>query len=291
MATNVIMPTLGFDMTEGTLARWLVEEGDRIEKGQAIAEIETEKATVEIEATASGVLAKVIVLPGRTVPVGTVIGVIAEPGEGVGEAPAPVPPPAPRAAGEEETGEPEAPADARRKASPVARRMAAEAGIDLARIRGTGPGGRVMERDVRAAIEARPPAPRPAGEEEEKGEAAAPARGNQVPLTRMRQAIARRMTESKTTAPHFYVTVEINMDEAMRVREQLNRPASDAEKVSINDLIVAAASRALARFPELNASYRDGSLELHPDVNIGIVVALEAGLLSPVLRNADRKSL
>jgi pyruvate dehydrogenase E2 component (dihydrolipoamide acetyltransferase) len=285
VATDIILPSLGFDMTEGKLVRWLKQEGERVEKGQAIAEIETEKANVEIESAASGILAKIVVPPGQTVPVGTVIGVIAEPGEKIAEEPAPAaeapeaPPPAEEARREEAAPPPEV----RVKASPVARKMAKEAGIDLSRIKGTGPGGRVMERDVQAAVEARPAPPRPAAPPPPPGEA--------VPLSRMRQAIARRMAESKRTAPHFYVTVEIAMDEAMKVREQLNTLAPEAEKVSVNDLVVAAAARTLTRFPELNASYRDGSLDMHARINIGIAVALEEGLISPVLRDADKKTL
>lgn len=291
MATNVILPSLGFDMVDGTLSRWLKKEGDRVEKGEAIAEIETEKATVEIQANASGVLAKIVVEAGKTVPVGTVIGWIAEPGETVQAAPAPPPqapgpglPPTDVTAGVEKKETPPGPAAERVKASPVARRMAQEAGIDLARIQGSGPDGRVMERDVQAAMEAKPSPP------ERAGETGLPP-GGTVPLNRMRQAIARRMADSKSTAPHFYVTVEIAMDEAMNVREQLNRFAPDESKVSINDLIISAAARALTRFPSLNASYRDGSLEFHPRINIGIVVALEDGLILPVLRDADRKPL
>jgi pyruvate dehydrogenase E2 component (dihydrolipoamide acetyltransferase) len=287
MPTRVVMPSLGFDMTEGKLARWLMQEGDRIEKGQAIAEIETEKATVEIEATASGVLAKIVVQAGQTVPVGTVIGIIAEAGEKVEATPAapappsaPAPPP-PVTAAKGETAEPPV---ARVKASPVARRMAEEAGIDLHRIRGTGPDGRIMERDVQAAIGATPSPPPPPGE-------GGPAPAAPLPMSRMRQAIARRMTESKRTAPHFYVTVEIRMDEAMNLREQLNRLASDEEKISVNDLIVAAAARTLARFPALNASYRDDRIETHPRIGIGIAVALEDGLISPVLHDPDKKTL
>jgi pyruvate dehydrogenase E2 component (dihydrolipoamide acetyltransferase) len=301
MSTDVIMPSLGFDMTEGLLARWLTTEGERVEKGQAIAEIETEKATVEIEAAVSGILARIMVQAGQTVPVGTVIGVIAEAGEEVRAAPAqpaaskpaPAPeakeeapaapsPPAPEA--KEEADEEAAPSESRVKASPVARKMADEAGLDLSRIKGSGPGGRVLERDVQAAIAARPaPAAPPV--------AAGPARGETAPLSRMRQTIARRMTESKTRAPHFYVTVEVNMDEALKVREQLNSSVAEAEKISVNDLIVAAAARTLARFPALNASYRDGNLEMHSQVHIGIAVALEGGLIPPVLRDADRKPL
>jgi pyruvate dehydrogenase E2 component (dihydrolipoamide acetyltransferase) len=282
VATNVIMPSLGFDMTEGRLARWLKNEGDPVEKGQAIAEIETEKATVEIEAAASGILARTIVQAGETVPVGTVIGVIVETGEEVVSVPAPPAPPPP--APFPEAGEEAAPSEARVKASPVARRMAEEAGLDLSRIKGGGPGGRVLERDVQAAIAARSaPAPH--------GVPAGPPPGETVPLSRMRQTIARRMTESKKMAPHFYVTVEINMDEAMKMRDQLNSLAPETERISVNDLIVAAAARTLARFPALNASYREGNLEMHSQVNIGIAVALEDGLIPPVLRDADKKTL
>ena len=305
MPTNIIMPSLGFDMTEGLLARWLKNEGDPVVKGQAIAEIETEKATVEIEAAAAGILARIIVHAGETVPVGTLIGVIAEAGEEVTAVSTPSPaPPAPRTpappappaplmpappvspppAPVPEAGEGAAPSGARVKESPVARKMAEEAGLDLSRIKGTGPGGRVVERDIQAAIAAGP-APAP------PGVPAVPAPGATVPLNRMRKTIARRMTESKATAPHFYVTVEINMDDAMRMREQLNSLAPEAERISVNDLIVAAAARTLTRFPALNASYREDNLEMHSQVNIGIAVALEDGLIPPVLRDADKKTL
>ena len=286
MSTDLIMPALGFDMTEGLLARWLKNEGDPVEKGQAIAEIETEKATVEIEAAAAGILARIIVHAGETVPVGTLIGVIAETGEEVAavSTPTPAPPTPSPSAPVPGAGEGAATSEPRVKASPVARKMAEEAGLDLSRIKGTGPGGRVSERDVQAAIGAgAAPAP--------PGVPAAPAPGATVPLNRMRRTIARRMTESKATAPHFYVTVEINMDDAMKMREQLNGSAPEAERISVNDLVVAAAARTLVRFPALNASYRGDNLEMHPQVNIGIVVALEDGIIPPVLRDADKKPL
>jgi len=287
--TNVILPSLGFDMTEGLLARWLMNEGDPVAKGQAIAEIETEKATVEIEAAAAGILARIIVRAGETVPVGTLIGVIAEAGEEVaaGSAPTPAPPPS---APVPEAGEGAAPSVARVKASPVARKMAEEAGLDLSRIKGSGPGGRVVERDVQEAIGAGT-APVPPAAPAPPAVPTGPPPGATVPLSRMRKTIARRMTESKATAPHFYVTVEINMDEAMRVREQLNALAQEAERISVTDLVVAAAARTLARFPVMNASYRGDNLEMHSQVNIGIAVALEDGLIPTVLRDADKKPL
>ncbi len=305
-------------MTEGKLANWLKKEGDNVEKGEAIAEIETEKATVEIEATVPGTLKSIVVTAGQTVPVGTVVAVIAEPSD-IGPAPQEpkksIPQPAeevarsPRPAPEpmHERQNQSAETETRVRASPLARRMAQEAGIDLGRIAGTGPGGRIMERDVETAragevpaAPARPqavaaPAQRPTAPPKPAAPAqpaaARPPAGTLEPLNRMRQAIARRMTESKTTAPHFYVTVEVNMTEALRMREQLNAVASDADKLSVNDLVVAAAARTLTQFPNLNASFRDGSLEKHPQINIGIAVALEDGLITPVVHDADQKSI
>ncbi len=162
--------------------------------------------------------------------------------------------------------------------------MAEEAGIDLSRIEGSGPGGRILERDVREAMDEKPASAKP---EAKTGPSAA----EPVPMSRMRKAIARRMAESKAKAPHFYLTADIHMEEAMKMREQLNRDASESDKISVNDLIVAAAARTLARFPEMNATYRDDSIEKHSRVDIGIAVALPDGLIPPVMRNADRKSL
>lgn len=276
MATNIIMPSLGFDMTEGKLARWLKQAGERIEKGQPIAEIETEKATVAIEATASGVLRKIIVAPDQTVPIGTVIGIIGEANEALPE-PAPVAAP-PR--DHAQVPPAAAPTPEHIKASPLARKLAEQAGIDLATITGSGPGGRVMDRDVQAAL-APPTLPAPASA----------GAVTTVPLNKMRQAIARRMTESKMTAPHFYATVQVNMTEALKLRAQLNAAAADEEKISVNDLIVAAAARTLVKFPTFNASYRNDALELHPQINLGIAVALDDGLITPVLHDADKQSL
>ncbi len=302
MATEVIMPSLGFDMVEGTVARWLKKEGDPVQKGEPIVEIETEKATVEVEAAASGVLSKILVPEGETVAVGTVIGSISAPDEKPaakpGERPerrepTPPPPERPEEAREEQekpgTEREEEPGAAthperRIKASPVARKIAEEAGIDLARIEGSGPGGRIMERDVQAAVGEKPSRPKTMAAEE--APAAEPA-----PMSRMRKAIARRMAESKANAPHFYLTADVNMDRAMDMRDQLNHMAPEAEKVSVNDLIVTAAARTLARFPEINATYRGGTLERHSRIHIGIAVALPDGLIPPVLRDADRKSL
>ena len=310
MAIEVIMPSLGFDMVEGTVSRWLKDEGDPVRKGEVIVEIETEKANVEVEAAASGVLEKIAVPAGETVAVGTVIGLIAAPEEkpsgerkekpaeqtGIRDPSTPpsASPPAapekdrevPKKPGEERKTEPDADKRPGRrvKASPVARRIAEEAGIDLERVRGSGPGGRIMERDVQARTGEKPSPVEP-------GKRTDTPAGEPVPMSRMRKAIARRMTESKAKAPHFYVTVDINMDNAMSMRDQLNRLAPETEKISVNDVIVAATARTLSRFPDMNATYRGESLEKHPRIDIGIAVALPDGLIPPVLRDADRKTL
>jgi pyruvate dehydrogenase E2 component (dihydrolipoamide acetyltransferase) len=312
MATDVIMPSLGFDMAQGTLSQWLKKEGDRVEKGEPIAEIETEKATVEVEAVAPGILRNIAVQPGATVPVGTVMAVLAAPDEVIAAQKKP------RQTADAKTAEQSAgekhpavaserqaapaqaapaetvPAETRLKASPVARRMAEGAGVDLSQIKGTGPDGRIVERDVEEAIARSKPAadiaqaPAPAVK---ASETTPPPAETQVTLNRMRQAIARRMAESKATIPHFYVTMDIDMTEAMKMREQLNNLAPDEEKVTVNDLIVAAAARALTRFPMLNSSYKDDHLDLHKDINVGIAVPVEDGLVVPVLGQADKKTL
>ncbi len=172
--------------------------------------------------------------------------------------------------------------------------MAAEAGLDLHTLRGSGPGGRIMEKDVQAALAQKQAAPAPAPTV--KPEFAAPtpapvAAAGELALSRMRQTIAQRMAQSKTTVPHFYVTVEINMTDALKLREQLNNLASEAEKVSVNDLVIAATARTLAKIPRFNASYRGDKLELHSNVNVGVAIAVEDGLLTLTLHDADKKSL
>jgi pyruvate dehydrogenase E2 component (dihydrolipoamide acetyltransferase) len=278
MATNVIMPSLGFDMTEGKLARWLIKEGERIDKGQALAEIETDKAVVEIDAPATGILQKIIVSEDQTVPVGTLIGIIGEKGESLPQVAAPAPParpPMPPLSAERASLS-RGHTEARIKASPLARKMAEKAGIDLAEIKGTGPGGRIVERDIEGAMTTT---------------IRSTVTPNKIPLSHMRQAIARHMTESKTKIPHFYVSVAINMTQVLKLRDELNHECLDSEKISVNDLIIAAAAQTLTKFPSFNASYRNDSLEMHPQINVGIAVALEDGLITPVLREANKKSL
>ncbi|MGH7784160.1 MAG: dihydrolipoamide acetyltransferase family protein [Candidatus Binatia bacterium] len=266
-------------MTEGKLARWLIKEGEHIEKGQALAEIETDKAVVEIDAPGTGTLQKIIVSEDQTVAVGTLIGIIGEEDESLNQidmaAPAVRPQTSPLPA-EHVAPLTRGATEARLKASPLARKMAEEAGIDLTRIKGTGPGGRVVERDIEAAMTTT---------------IRSSLSPNRIPLSRARQAIAKHMTESKTKIPHFYVSVAINMTQPLKLREELNHESLNSEKISINDQIIAAAAQTLVKFPRFNASYSEDGLEMHPQINVGIAVALEDGLITLVLREANKKSL
>lgn len=310
MATTVTMPKMGFDMVEGKLLRWLKKVGEPVKAGEPLAEIETEKVNIEFEAPASGVLKAVLIEEGTTVPVGTPIAIIAAPDEPVEAsaaapavregpplptpAPGTPPPPAPAPA---PVGAPTPPPGGRVKASPLARRLAREAGIDLREIPGTGPGGRVVKRDVDRYLQARAPAaapPPPPAAAPIPTPAPAPVptpAPTAVPVSPLRQAIARRMTVSKQTAPHFYVTVEVDMDEAMAWRARINEALGERGKVTVNDMVVKAAALALREFPALRSSYQEGGLVRHEAIHIGIAVALEEGLITVVLRDADRKPL
>jgi Pyruvate/2-oxoglutarate dehydrogenase complex, dihydrolipoamide acyltransferase (E2) component, and related enzymes len=310
MATTVTMPKMGFDMVEGKLLRWLKKVGEPVKAGEPLAEIETEKVNIEFEAPASGVLKAVLIEEGTTVPVGTPIAIIAAPDEPV-EAPAaapavregpppptpaPVAPPAPPTPTPAPVGAPTPPPGGRVKASPLARRLAREAGIDLREIPGTGPGGRVVKRDVDRYLQARTPAAAPPPPAAVPIPTPAPApvptpAPTAVPVSPLRQAIARRMTASKQTAPHFYVTVEVDMDEAMAWRARINEALGERGKVSVNDMVVKAAALALREFPALRSSYQEGGIIRHEAIHIGIAVALEEGLITVVLRDADRKPL
>jgi pyruvate dehydrogenase E2 component (dihydrolipoamide acetyltransferase) len=296
MAEIVAMPKLGFDMAEGKLIRWMRAEGETVEQGQVLAEIETDKATVEVEAAAGGVVRRHLVAEGTSVPVGTAIAIIGTADEPLPEAApaaaakapsarrappaaAAVAPPAPAAA--EPAREPEG--DGRlpggRRASPLARRLAAEKGISLGAVAGSGPGGRVTRRDVEEAVEGRAAGLAPAAETE------------RVALSRVRALIGRRMTQSKQQAPHFYVTAEVDAAPLMSFREELNAILGEEAKVSVNDVIVKAAALTLRGFRNLNASIEGDEIVRHGAVNIGVAVALDEGLLTVVARDADRKPL
>ena len=304
MAEMITMPKLGFDMAEGKLGEWLKKAGDTVTQGETILLVETDKASVEVPAFRSGVLLKILVAAGESVPIGTPIAAIGEAGETVeaevkakvevkaeAKTEAKVEAKAETKAEDEGTG-----VDGRLAASPVALRMAAELGIDLRQVAGSGPGGRIIKRDIEAYVQenakkpekktaaAAPPMPIPSYEPTDEGYRV-------EPLTGMRQAIARRMVDSKQQAPHFYVTTEIDMAPAMALRGQLNALLPEAEKISVNDLIVKAAALTLRQFPGINASFAADGIHIHDHVHVGVAVARENGLVTAVLRDCDKTSL
>ncbi|MCS6841614.1 MAG: 2-oxo acid dehydrogenase subunit E2 [Roseiflexus sp.] len=319
---DITMPKMGFDMQEGTIVRWLKKPGDMVRRGEPIAEIETDKVTIEIEAFASGILTEIVVQEGQSAPVNAVIARL-DGGNGaqasaptaeapaasapVGEAPAPV---APQPVGEApavEAGE--------IRASPLARRLAREHGIDLRQVRGTGPAGRIVKEDIEAYLAARsaapaptpapvapaptpspvapPPAPAPAAPPPVPAPVTAPspAAGVVTPLSNMRKTIARRMLQSWQQFPHIFVSIEVDMGAALALRAQANAGRAKEEQFSVNDMVVKACAGALLAFPNLNASYSDEGIIQHPTVNIAIAVALENGLMAPVITNCQDRSL
>lgn len=309
MAELVTMPKLGFDMAEGVLVRWVVAEGGAIERGQVLAEIETDKATVEVESAFTGVVLKHLVGEGDVLPVGAPISVIGKAGEAVDVAaltggvtqpesesptpeaessPAAAPPDSP-AVGASTPGEGQPPGGV--KASPIARRMAAEHALDLSAMRGTGPGGRVIKADVEIFL-TEDGRPKTGSYSIPSSLPGLPSPDETVKLTKLRSAIGRRMTEAKQQLPHFYITGEYDMAALMDLRAQVNAALADAgEKVSVNDFIVKAAALALRQYPNLNASLKGDEILHHGQVNVGVAVAVEGGLLTIVNRDADRKSL
>lgn len=295
MAEIISMPKLGFDMAEGTLVRWVKAEGQEIQKGEVLAEIETDKATVEVESSFSGIVARHLATQGDSIPVGTPIAVIAAPGEEVKDIPGAAP--AAQAKPAATQSEPAAPAatatvqpasDGLIKASPLARRIAAEKGLDLRNLRGTGPGGRITKRDVETAASAPAPAtsiPQAATPVQPRADDEA------IALNKLRQAIGRRMQESKQQVPHFYITHAYDAQALLDLRKQANAALPEEEKLSVNDFIIKAVALALRRFPNLNASINGAELLRHGAVNIGVAVAVEGGLLTVVCRDADSKPL
>lgn len=294
MPFQVIMPKLSDAMVEGRVLQWLKKEGDRVQGGDVLASIETDKAEIELEAFGSGVLRKVLADEGQMVPVGQLIAVIAEPDEDIAglvsaapAAPAAGTPAAPKL--EARAAAPVAPAAPAQAgwvpASPIARRMAREAGIDLAQIKGSGPGGRILERDVEAHLATQ--AQRLAGAEVPEGERAF----EDKELSTIRKTIAARMVQSKSPIPHFTVTVEADMGAALELRKSLNAIEANVEKLSVNDIIIKATALALQRHPAVNARYSNGQVRLFKRVHMGVAVAIEDGLIVPVIRDCDRKSL
>jgi pyruvate dehydrogenase E2 component (dihydrolipoamide acetyltransferase) len=352
---EVTMPRLSDTMTEGHIAEWLKKEGDKIEKGDVLLEIETDKATMSQESYDAGILEKIVVPAGQTVPIGTVIAIIGNgksqskpaaqetaSASAVDGAKGPLPvgpegslpagaaanPPAATQSTQPAQGQPAAaPADGGRiKSSPMARKKAEEYGLNLASIKGTGPGGRILSDDVESAkanggAVAQPvstPAPAsptaapawggavlpddveaPASAQPERAAAAQPAPAVssadyvEKDLSRMRQVVARRMTESKQQAPHIYLTTEIDMTEALKWRQTINGvlEKDGGSKASVNDLIVKAVAKALKKVPALNASFENNKIRLYNRVHVSFAVALDDGLITPVVRDADQKAL
>jgi len=334
MAETISMPKLGFDMAEGTLVRWVKNEGENVNKGDVLAEIETDKATVEVESSASGVVRKLLVEEGSVVPIGDPIAIVGSADEKIDEAPAkvvepktekktdeqggeelktekeeggqqkaeepkaapkaeekpapqakPMPAPVSQAAAPRPVGQQEGPV----KASPLAKKIAKDNKVDLARVQGTGPGGRVVRKDVEAALSSA----QPSAVSRQPVASFAPVSGEDetVQLTKLRQAIARRMTESTTSVPHFYVTHEYKMDALMAIRKQINDYLGEDEKLSVNDFIIKAVALTLREFPNLNASFAGDKVIRHGAVNVGIAVSVEGGLLTVVNRNTDQQPL
>jgi pyruvate dehydrogenase E2 component (dihydrolipoamide acetyltransferase) len=303
MAETISMPKLGFDMREGVLVRWVKNEGETINKGDILAEIETDKATVEVESSAGGVIRRLLASQGDSVPVGAPIAIVGTADEKIDDQPAmsgPAPAGSQPAAGEqpkkaEEAVQPlENQQSASVKASPLAKKVARDGKVDLSKVKGTGPGGRIVRRDVEAALaggKSAPLMPQPSIAPLTSS-AAAPVPGDKVvKTTKLRQAIGRRLVESKQNLPHFYVTHDFKMDSLMSIRSQLNGYLPEREKLSVNDFIVRAAALALRQFPNLNAALKGAEIIQYGHINIGVAVTVEGGLLTVVCRDADQKSI
>src|SRR5215204_509820 len=323
MATKVIMPKLSPTMEEGQISRWLKKEGDKVSMGEPLAEIDTDKATMEMQALANGVLRKILIGEGQAAPLGQLIAIIGEPNEDiaslVSEASAkaeaapkkepepqqpqaqPQAPPqsAPQAkaaaAGSAENGrQPQASDSARLIVSPLAARMAAEAGIDLRSLQGSGPNGRIIKRDIEAALSQPKAAPAQPGfprvVETGRFQQAGASVYRDEPASEIRKTIAKRLVTSLGPVPHFFLTTEIEMDRAAEMRRGINALDPDL-KISINDVIIKVAAAALRQHPEVNASFQEKFVRYYEHADIGVAVAIEDGLITPVIRSADQKSL
>lgn len=292
MVTKVIMPQMGLTMEEGKIVEWLKKEGDHVEKGEPLFQIETDKVTLEVESPGAGVLRKILVKEEETVPITTVIGYIAEANEPISEVGEGVPrtemapakskvqakekePPAPGPI------TPEVGPSERVKASPVAKRLAEEHGIDLSKVKGSGPGGRVTKEDVEAVLAGKVVVESVPLEEKLQG------------MSSMQRIIADRTAKSKVSAPHFYVGIEVDMTQSLALQET-TRPKVQSEtglSLSLTEILVKAAALALKEYPRPNVTLEGDKIKFLPEINIGVVVALEEGLLIPVIRKAEAKTL
>jgi pyruvate dehydrogenase E2 component (dihydrolipoamide acetyltransferase) len=323
MSINILMPALSPTMTEGKLAKWHVKEGDTVKSGQVVCEIETDKATMEVEAVDEGKVGRIVVAEGAEgVKVNAVIAVLLEEGETevpkdaaapaaapaaakpaptaapAAAAPAAAPKPAPAAAAAPAPQPAAASGGARIFASPLAKRIAADKGLDLSRIKGSGPNGRIVKADVESA---KPAAPATAPAAARAPRAAPPAGGQpvlvapgdtRVPHTSIRKVIARRMLESKQTVPHFYLTVDLEIDALLAARQAINAVAEKkGSKVSVNDMMIKACAKALRDHPECNASWTEDEMIQYGAVDISVAVATDRGLITPIVRSADMKGL
>lgn len=300
MAVKVLMPKLGLTMTEGKIVRWIKQEGEPIKKGEPLLEVMTEKIVTEVESPGSGILVKILHFKDAVVPITEIIALIAEEGEDwaaeIAELEQAVPPVTPKEKEQERSQQipaasmQKSTADhtTRLKISPLARRIAKENGLieeDLRSINGSGPYGRIVKKDVLAYLES--------GQRAEKDYTAVlPQSSRTEPLTDLRSAIARRMTQSFTTTPHFYLETEVEADNLLQMRAKINEALSNENKsVSINDILVKITAAVIARHPYINSSYSDQGIVIHDQVNIGVAVALDSSLIVPVIKDASRKGL
>ncbi len=312
MANKILMPKLSPTMEEGQISRWLKKEGDAIDANETIAEVDTDKATMEMTSLEAGTLLKILVPAGENARLGQVIGIIGKKGEdfsallaSVDSAPAPKAPPAPKAAPspapvqkavslppmpKSEPAPAPAPAPAsngRLVVSPIAARMAADRGIDLRSVAGSGPGGRIIKRDIENY--------KGGGRQQQPSYTFTPSTVygasafREESTSKMRQVIAQRLSESIGPIPTFYLTVEIEMDAVLSLRKKINEGQPETHKVSVNDIVIKAAASALVKHPWVNASYRDSAVRFYEDADIGVAVAVEDGLITPVIRSANRK--
>lgn len=309
MAETISMPKLGFDMAEGLLVRWVKQVGEQINKGDVLAEIETDKATVEVESSASGVVLQLIVDQGTMVPVNAPIAVVGQAGEKV-EAPAktldverstsdekPAAPPSGTMQTQEKpatTTQTSAPAESGPvKASPLARKIAKDNGVNLGSVQGTGPGGRVTRKDVEAALSSGQSSvtSKQSAQPITNYQLSVSTEDKTIQTTKLRQAIGRRLVESKQTIPHFYVTHEYKMEAVMDMRKQANAYLPDNEKLSVNDFIIKATALTLRQFPNLNATIKGNEIIQFGHVNVSVAVTVPGGLMTVVVKDADVKSM
>jgi pyruvate dehydrogenase E2 component (dihydrolipoamide acetyltransferase) len=342
MPINITMPALSPTMEEGTLSKWLVKEGDQVKSGDVLAEIETDKATMEVESIDEGVVAKIVVAAGTEgVKVNAVIAILTADGESAGDVAAPAPaaanaesavakaddvavtaevaqPKETRVGDKPSPAKAEAPAGGRVIASPLAKRIAKEAGVDLSSVAGSGPNGRIVKSDVEAAAKAGPTAKAPAASAAAPAPAAAapaPAKGHSdeqimklfpegsyetIPHDGMRKIIAKRLVEAKSTIPHFYLTVDCELDALLALRAQLNAAAPTqktdagdrpAYKLSVNDMVIKALAMALKAVPAANVSWTESVMLKHKHADVGVAVSIEGGLITPIIRRAEEKTL